>query len=154
MEQGGTKVTDLAFSADEVLRRAKGNQTAVWYVSLAWAKNQAGGLDGWASFIGEQFAPSWDELGDDTSALEVARQAALNFATSADMQPIDLSGDDSRAVLSIAGPDQEWVDQGASAAELDRAYELVYSAIAKRRGLTLGAARTDGTLRLTFARRD
>jgi hypothetical protein len=147
-------VTDLAFSADEVQRRAKGNLTAVWYVSLAWAKNQAGGLDGLASYIGEQFAPSWDELGDNASALEVARQAALNFATTADMQPVDLSGDDSRAVLSIAGPDQEWLDEGATPADLDRAYELVYSAIAKRRGLTLSGERTGDTLRLTFARRD
>jgi hypothetical protein len=86
--------------------------------------------------------------------LEVARQAALNFATTADMQPVDLSGDDSRAVLSIAGPEQEWLDQGATPAELDRAYGLIYSAIAKRRGLTLSAERTDGTLRLTFERPD
>jgi hypothetical protein len=146
-------MTDLEFSADEVLRRAKGNLTAVWYVSLAWAKKQADGPDGLASFIGEEFAPSWDELGDNTSALEVARQAALNFATTDDMQPVDLSGDDSRAVLSIAGPEQEWLDQGVTQAELDRAYELVYSAIAKRRGLTLSAERTGGTLRMTFERR-
>jgi hypothetical protein len=145
-------VTDLEFNADEVLRRAKGNLTAVWYVSLAWAKKQADGLESWASFIGEEFAPSWDELGDNTSALEVARQAALNFATTDDMRPVDLSGDDSRAVLSIAGPDQEWLDEGATAAELDRAYELVYSAIAKRRGLTLSAERTGDTLRMTFER--
>ena len=147
-------MTNLDFSADDVLRRAKGNLTAVYYVSLGWARKAANGADGWASFIGEQFAPSWDELGDNTSALEVARQAALNFATSDAMQPVDLSGDDSRAVLSISGPDQEWLDQmGATTAELDRTYELIYSAIAKRRGLTLSTERTGGTLRLTFERR-
>ena len=146
-------MTNLDFSTDEVLGRAKGNLTAVWYVSLAWAKTQAGGLDGWASFIGEQFAPSWDELGDNASALEVARQAALNFGTTDDMEPVDLSGDDARAVLSLGGPNPEWLDEGATAAELDRAYELVYTAIANRRGLALTAERTGDTLRLRFARR-
>jgi hypothetical protein len=148
-------MTDLGFTTEQVLRRAKGNETAIWHVTLLWAREQPGGVDGWATFIGEHFAPSWDELGDDTSAMEVARQAALNFATTADMEPIDLSGDDSRAVLSIAGPEQEWLDEmGTTREELDRTNELIYSTIAKRRGLSLTAERAEGNLRLTFSRRD
>jgi hypothetical protein len=146
-------MADLDFSADRILSQAKGNLTAIWHVSLRWAKEQAGGVDGWASFVGQAFAPSWDELGDNVSAMEVARIAGLNFATTADMEPVDLSGDDSRAVLTLTGPDQETLDDMATTTEdLDRSNELIFSAIAQRRGLKLTTARTGDTLRLTFER--
>lgn len=148
-------MTDLDFTTDEVLRQAKGNSTAIWHMAVLWAKQQSGGVDAWASFVGQEFAPSWDELGDNTSAITVARLAGLNMATTADMAPVDLSGDDARAVLTIEGPDQHWLeDMGTTTEDLDRTNELIFSAIAQRRGLTLTAERNGSTLRLTFARSD
>ena len=144
---------DLDFTDDQVLSQAKGNLTGVWHVTLRWAKEQAGGVDGWASFVGQAFAPSWDELGDNASAVTVARYAALNFATTADLKPVDLSGDKSRAELTLNGPDQETLDDLATTTEdLDRSNELIYSAIAQRRGLKLTTARTGETLKMTFER--
>lgn len=146
-------MADLDFSTDRILSQAKGNVTGIWHVTMRWAKEQAGGLDGWATFLGEAFAPSWDELGDNTSAIEVARIAGLNFATTADLKPVGLSGDDSRAELTLTGPDQETLDEMATTTDdLDRSSELVYSAIAQRRGLKVTSARTGDTLRLTFER--
>lgn len=146
-------MADLDFSTDRVLSQAKGNLTGIWHVTLRWAKEQAGGVDGWSSFVGQALAPSWDELGDKASAIEVARLAGLNFATTADLKPVDLSGDESRAELTLTGPDQETLDEMATTTEdLDRSNELIYSAIAKRRGLKLTTARTGDTLKLTFER--
>jgi hypothetical protein len=148
-----TPMADLDFSTDRILSQAKGNLTAIWHVTLRWAKEQAGGVDGWASFVGQAFAPSWDELGDSASALEVARLAGLNFATTADMKPVDLSGDDSRAELNVTGPNQETLDDmSTTTEELDRSNELIFSAIAQRRGLKLTTARIGDTLTLTFER--
>jgi hypothetical protein len=146
-------MADLDFSTDRVLSQAKGNLTGIWHVTLRWAKEQAGGVDSWASYVGQAFAPSWDELGDKASAIEVARLAGLNFATTDDLKPVDLNGDDTRAELTLTGPDQETLDDIAATTEdLDRSNELIYSAIARRRGLTLTTARTGDTLKLTFQR--
>ena len=93
-------------------------------------------------------------MGDDPSALQVARAAALNVATTADMRPVQLSGDESQAELVIEGPDEEWLnDFGTTLADTDRANEMIFRAIAERRGLTLDARRDEVGLHLTFTRR-
>jgi hypothetical protein len=146
-------MTNLDFSDDEVLSQAKGNGTAIFHLAVRWARQQSGGVDGWASFVGEEFAPTWDELGDNSSALRVARLAGLNMATTADIEPVDVSGDDARAVLTLEGPEQQWLDDmGTTTEEIDRANELIFRPIAQRRGLTLTVDRSGNTLRLTFAR--
>jgi hypothetical protein len=144
---------DLDFSSDQLLEQAKGNVSAVWHASARWARDQPGGVDAWASFVGRAFAPGWDELGD-ASAIEVARVAALNYATTADLRPIDLSGDARQAVLTLSGPEQGWLDEfGTTVAEIDRSNELVFAAIAERRGMTAAVERQDDEVRLTIARR-
>jgi hypothetical protein len=147
-------MADLNFSQEELLEQAKGNETGLWHATVLWAKQQPGGIDGWATFVGQAFAPSWDELGD-ASALEVARAAGLNFATTADMRPVDLSGDESRAVLTLAGPAQDVLEEmGTNVEDIDRSNEVLFSVIAERRGLTVSAERSADTLRLTFARQE
>jgi hypothetical protein len=149
----GDGMADLDFSPDVLLEQARGNQTAFWHLGVRWARDHDGSVDAWATFVGNEFAPSWDELGDDASAHRVARLAALNMATTADMRPIEITGDESRAEVIIEGPDQEWLDQSATAREdHDRANELIFRSIAERRGLTLEARRDKAGLHLVFAR--
>jgi hypothetical protein len=146
-------MSNLEFSPEDLLQQARGNQSAFWHLALRRAREQDGSVDDWARFVGEQFAPSWDELGDDASAERVAKLAGLNLATTADMRPVQLSGDASRAEVVIEGPDEEWLTQWATTREdNDRANELIFRAIAERRGMTLEARREGARLHLTFAR--
>jgi hypothetical protein len=146
-------VAGIDFGTDELLEQARGNQSAIWHLAIRRAREQEESVEGWASYIGEDFAPSWDEMGENASALDVARGAAMNIATTADMRPIALDGDRDRAVLTIEGPESDWTDaMGTSVEDLDRANEIVFSTIARRRGLTLTQEREGGTFRLTFER--
>lgn len=145
-------MAEIDFTTEELLEQARGNQTAIFHLAVRWARERDGSVDGWASHVGEAFAPSWDEFGETASALEVARSAALNMATTADMRPVELTGDDSRAVLTLEGPEQEWLDNmGTTVEDLDRTNELIFLPIARRRGLTLTPEREGNILRLTFA---
>jgi hypothetical protein len=143
----------IDFSPEELLEQARGNQTALFNFAARWAREQTGTVDGWASFVGEQFAPSWDGMGDNASALEVARGIAINMATGADVRLVDLTGDENAAVLTIEGYDQDWLDDsGTTVEELDRTNELIFSAIAERRGLSYTQNRDGNTLRMEVKR--
>ena len=143
----------LDFDAGELLEQAQGNQSAIWYLAVRRARELEGSVDGWGTYVGENFAPSWDELGAEPSALEVARIAAMNFATTADMRPAELSGDDTGAELTLEGPDPEWVSEmGTTTDDLDRVNQLVFEAIAARRGLSLTCERDGNSYRMVFAR--
>ena len=144
---------ELDFDRDELLHQARGNQTAIWHLAVRYAREREGSVDGWASFVGAEFAPSWDEMGDRPSARRVALQSALNMATTADMHPLEISGDDERAELLLGGPEQDWLDDaGTRLEDIDRTNELVFRAIAEGRGLTLDCRRDDEGLHLVFAR--
>lgn len=55
-------MTELTFSTEELLEQAKGNETGLWHVTVLWAKEQPGGIDGWASLSAErlrQAGTSW-----------------------------------------------------------------------------------------------
>ena len=146
-------MADLDFSPEVLLEQARGNQTAFWHLALRRARERDGSVDDWGRYIGEQFAPSWDELGDGVSAREVARMAAMNMATTADMRPVQLTGDGSRAELVVEGPDEDWLSRfDTTLEESDRANELIFRAISERRGLTLESRRDEAGLHLTFAR--
>jgi hypothetical protein len=146
-------VGDLDFDRDELLEQARSNQSAVWHLAARYAREREGSVDAWASFVGAQFAPGWDSMGDRPSARRMALQSALNMATTADMRPVDLTGDDDRAELLLDGPDQAWLDDsGTTREDIDRTNELVFRAIAEGRGLTLDCHRDDAGLHLVFAR--
>jgi hypothetical protein len=146
-------MASIEFTTEELLEQARGNQTAIWHLAVRRAREQEESVDGWASYVGEDFAPSWDDMADPASALEVARIAALNVATTADMRAVDLEGDETRAVLTAEGPEAEWMaSMRTSLEDLDRTTELIFSAIARRRGLSLTLERSDDTFRLVFER--
>lgn len=149
----GDIVADLNFTEADLLEQARGNQSAFFHLSVRWAKERDQSVDRWAKFVGDDFAPSWDEMGDAASALRVARQTAMNMATTADMRPVSVEGDEGRAELIIEGPEQEWLDRfGTAIADLDRTNELIFRAIAQRRGLSVETRRDGGNLHLIFAR--
>lgn len=141
------------FSTEDLLEQARGNQTAFYYLAARRAKEMEGSVERWASYVADDFAPSWDQMGDKPSALEIATQSAMNMATTADMHVVDVSGDDSRAVVTLEGPEEEWVDTMKVAVEdLDRVNEIIFAAITTRRGLTFTQEREGGSVRLTFER--
>ncbi len=75
------------------------------------------------------------------------------MATTGDMNPVDVTGDDDRAELVLEGPEHEYLDEyGTTVVEIDRTNELVFRAIAEGRGLTLDCHRDDAGLHLVFAR--
>jgi hypothetical protein len=146
-------MAELDFTQDELLDQARGNQSAFWHLALRRAREQSGSVDDWARFIGEHFAPSWDDLGQDASALDVARLCAFNLATTADMRPLQLNGDSSRAEVIVEGPEDDWLSRFATTREdSDRANELIFRAIAARRGLTVDVSRDEVGLHFLFAR--
>ena len=121
---------DLDFECDELLAQARGNQSAIWHLSARYAREREGSVDGWASFIGAAFAPSWDPMGARPSARRVALQSALNMATTDDMHPVDVTGDADRAELLLDGPEHEYLEEyGTTVVEIDRTNELVFRAI-------------------------
>jgi hypothetical protein len=144
----------IDFSTDELLAQARGNQTAIWYLAVRRAREREGGVEEWARYVADDFAPSWDEMGEAASAIEVARGTALNMATTADMTPTDITGDAARATVTCDGPEPEWTDEaGVTVDDLDRVNEVIFGAIAERRGLAYTQEREGSRLRMTFARR-
>jgi hypothetical protein len=147
-------MADLDFTPQEILEQARGDSAALWHVGVRWAREHDGSVDAWASFVGRVFAPSWDSLGDDASALVVARQVGLIMASQGDMRPTALSGDAARAEVVAEGPDPDALEQfGTSIEDIDQAQELVFGAIADRRGMTLECRRAGPDFHMTFARR-
>jgi len=145
-------MNDIEFSTERLLEQASGNQSGMFIVSLAWAKQRDGSVDGWAGFVGDQFADSWDEMRDQ-GALDIARIAGLNFACSADSELIRVDGDAQRAEAVIQGPDPEWLeDSGVTTEDSDRANELIFGRIAAHLGVSLEVHRDEEGLHLVFSR--
>jgi hypothetical protein len=84
-------MSDVDFAAAELSAQASGNQSAIYLVALDWALDRDGSVDDFADFMGRSFAPSWEEM-KGASAREVARQAGMNFASSADSRLSCLTG--------------------------------------------------------------
>jgi len=143
---------DTEFSAERLLQQASGNQSGMFMVSMAWAKQRDGSVDGWAGFVGDQFADSWDSMRD-RGARDIAQIAGLNFASSADSKFIRLEGDGQRAEAVIQGPDPEWLEgTDLTSDDSDRANELIFGRIAAHLGLSLEVRRDEEGLHLVFSR--
>jgi hypothetical protein len=143
---------DTEFSPERLMEQASGNQSAMFIVSLAWAKQRDGSVDGWATFVGDQFADSWGEMRD-AGARDIARIAGLNFASSSDSKFVRLEGDAQRAEAVIEGPEPAWLEgTGVTRDDSDRANELIFGAIAAHLGLSLEVHRDSAGLHLIFSR--
>jgi hypothetical protein len=145
-------MSDVEFPESRLLQQASGNQSAMFLVSLAWAKQRDGSIDPWAAFVGDEFAASWHDLRG-AGAREIARMAGLNFASSADSRFLALDGDDDQAEAVIGGPDPAWLEGGpVTVADSDRANELIFGRIADHLGMRLEARRDEAGLHLVFSR--
>jgi hypothetical protein len=89
------------FSSEELLSQAQGNATALALGAIAYLKDQNSPADEFFKFVGERFAPGWEELRGG-STKDVARTAALNMV-SVGGSLRSLSGDDNHAEVLIAG---------------------------------------------------
>jgi uncharacterized protein involved in tellurium resistance len=135
---------DTDFTTERLLEQASGNQSAIFLLALRWARERDGSVDGWANFLGEQFAEGWENLRD-AGARAVAQVVGLNFASSADSKFVGLEGDESRAEAVIEGPDAEWLkESGVSPEDNDRANELIFRRIVEPLGLSV-AMRREGS---------
>ncbi|MBA3687553.1 MAG: hypothetical protein H0W81_01745 [Chloroflexi bacterium] len=142
---------DTDFSTERLLEQARGNQSAIFLLAVRWARERDGSVDGWANFLGSQFAEGWASLRGG-AALEVARMAGLNFASSADSKFVRVEGDSSRAEAVIDGPDPQWLEEtGVSIEDNDRANELIFARIADYLGMSFEAHRDADGLHLTFS---
>lgn len=145
-------MSDTEFSTERLLEQASGNQSAFFFVSVRWARERDGSVDGWARFVGDRFADSWESMRG-AGAREVAGVVGLNFACSADSKFVGLEGDASRAEAVIEGPDAEWLqDWGVSLEDNDRAYELIFRPIAEHLGHALEVRREGDRLRLILSK--
>lgn len=143
---------DTEFSTERLLEQASGNQSAIFFEALRWARERDGSVDAWATFLGEKFAESWESMRE-AGARNVARAAGLNFACSADSTFVRLEGDDARAEAVIDGPNEEWLtDTGVSIEDYDRANELIFQIIAEYLGLSFQFDRDDQGLHLIFSK--
>jgi hypothetical protein len=145
-------VGEIEFSEARLLQQAAGNQSAMFLVSLAFAKKRDGSVDAYAEFVGEEFAESWDEL-KGAGAMAVARMTGMNFASSADSKLVALNGDDSRAEAVIEGPDPEWLTgTSVTTDDSDHANEIIFRKIAEHLDLRLETHRDDAGLHLVFSK--
>jgi hypothetical protein len=145
-------MSDVDFAAEKLSAQASGNQSAIYLVALDWALERDGSVDNFADFMGRSFAPSWEEM-QGASPRDVARQAGMNFASSADSRLVSLDGDDARADAVIEGPDDEWLeDTKLSRDDVDKANEIIFRRIAEYLDLHLAAHRDEAGLHLVFSR--
>lgn len=144
---------DTQFSTKRLLEQASGNQSAIFLRALRWARMRNGSVDAWATFLGDEFAESWESMRG-AGALDVARAAGLNFACSADSKFLRLDGDEASAEAVIHGPDEEWLsDTGVSVEDHDRANELIFGRIAVYLGMSFQLTRDDEGLHLVFSKK-
>src|SRR5215218_7548908 len=69
-----TDAADAQFTTEELLSSAQGNATAFVLSTIAYLKEQGLAADDYVRFFGSKFAPGWEELRDQLSA--VARTVA------------------------------------------------------------------------------
>ena len=144
-------MSEPVFTTDEVCEQARGNATALILVALAYQR--ARGLDAadFVRFVGERFAPSWDELHGD-GALGAARAAALNLVGGG-AELVALSGDrhDARAVFGAWPSPEDLAFFGLTQEDAD-AFHEVFAPIAARLGLRFTWRREGSRLEFLFAR--
>ena len=141
----------VSFPTDEVLERAFGNINALILITMTYFKEQGQSPRDWIAFVGQRFAPGWEDRRD-MGAKEVARQAALNTATGgADLR--SLSGDAHRgeAVVTYKLSDEMIQAFGTSQDEAD-AFLDVFSPIAQQLGMTFSRERQGDEVTLIFSK--
>ena len=138
------------FTLEEIRAQAQTNASAGILMVLVLARHHGQPLTDAARFMGQVFAPSWDET-QGQGAREVARWVALNAVTcGAELSRLD--GNEQQAEVAVAGwPSEEDLALfDLSRDEADLIHEL-YHPIAERLGLSYAWRRDGDVLVMTFA---
>jgi hypothetical protein len=139
------------FSSEELLSQAQGNATALALGAIAYLKDQNSPADEFFKFVGERFAPGWEELRGG-STKDVAQTAALNMV-SVGGSLRSLSGDDNHAEVLIAGwPANEFLSElEITQSESDSLWH-VFEPIIEYLGLRYAWQRQDEAVKMPLER--
>ena len=142
---------EAEFTTEEVMSQAQGNATAFALASIAYAKEHDLAVEEYVAFVGQKFAPGWEELRGQ-SLREVARMAALNWV-SVGGGLSSLSGDDQRAEVVIAGwpGEEELSELGVTQADSEPLWNI-FEPIMEYLGIRYSWTRQDGAVRMIFER--
>src|SRR5215207_6001705 len=142
---------EAEFTTEEVMSQAQGNATAFALASIAYAKEHDLAVEEYVAFVGQKFAPGWEELRGQ-SLREVARMAALNWV-SVGGGLSSLSGDDERAEVVIAGwpREEELSELGITQADSEPLWNI-FEPIMEYLGIRYSWQRQDGEVRMIFER--
>lgn len=135
---------------EELLDHAEENLAGVILATVAFCKERGIPLSDWVSFVGNKFAPTWDEV-KGKGAREVARLVALNSIASGGVVH-SVTGDAARAEISATWPDAEDLEHfGLTRSDLDPVMQ-VYTPILAHVGLKFEASRSGDIATVVISR--
>jgi hypothetical protein len=143
--------TPSQFTAEELGVQARGNQTAMILVDIAYVKSKGESVQEWARFVGERFASSWGDARTE-SAVEVAKGIALNMAAGEGGRVDEISGGERHALVRGEwASDEDLAEFGVTRDDVDTSTEI-FRPIAERLGLNLSWSRDSKSLQIELSR--
>jgi hypothetical protein len=126
----------ITFGEKELLEAAEGNATAFIMATISYLQEKNLSTQDWARFVGDLFAPSWDEV-KHKGVDEIAREVALNVATTGG-RILSVTGDkDGAEVVALWPANEEWLsDANLQRNDVQPLLE-VFTPIAERLGVNV-----------------
>jgi hypothetical protein len=135
---------------EDLLDHAEENITGLILATAAYCKARNLSFADWVAFVGNHFAPTWEEL-KGQGAIDVAHRVAFNLLT-AGAAVEALSGDDKRAEVRCTWPFEEDLDfLDVSRDDLDPFFD-VFGPIANHLGCRYDHQRVGEHVTMVFAR--
>ena len=139
------------FTPEELLSQAQGNATALALTTIAYLKDRGFSVDEYFAFVGQQFAPGWEELRG-RPVMDVALIAALNMVSVGGTLR-SFSGDDTRAEVLVADwPSAEVLSElGLRRSDIEPIWHIFHP-IMGYLGIRYAWQRQDDAVMMTFER--
>ena len=139
------------FSSELLAQQAQANVSSILLATIAYLKEQNQSVGQWATFVGQRFAPSWEEM-KGHGARDIAEMAALNMASGgATLRSVSGNASEASALLSN-WPSEEMLNfAGVSQDDADTFLD-VFNPIAEYLGLRFSRQRQGDELTITFSR--
>jgi hypothetical protein len=139
------------FTSEELLSQAQGNATALALAAIVYLKNRNLPADEFFTFVGQRFAPGWEEL-HGRGVKDVARTAALNMV-SVGGSLRSLTGDDTYAEVLIAEwPANEFLSELELTQSDSEALWNIFEPIMEYLGIRYTWLRQDEAVKMIFER--
>ncbi len=137
------------FTPEQITEHAQGNLTAFILTTFAYLKDRGLSTEEFVRYVGQRFAPSWDEVKDHPLP-EITRIAALNIVSSG-ARLRSISGDDTHAEAVVSGwPSEESRSAfGLTMEDLDPFWNI-YQPVADYLRLKYSWERQDDAITLRF----